>query len=137
MNDKKKVTLWISVGAAAVVVSTLLVMLALVFRHDPGPTPNDTSNDSAQSVEPVIPLENEKAEALKTEAQEALRAQKFDEARKKYKEAKAMYEADDNQVYASDIDMQLDLIDRQEEVNKKIKEGNGGAKPPLAPTSKE
>lgn len=82
----------------------------------------------------MVPSKNETAEALKAEAQKALGEQKFDEAREKYKKAQALYEAGDNQVYASDIDMQLDLIDQQEEVYNKIKEKNDSEPPLPTPT---
>lgn len=133
--SKKKIIIWIGASVVGFVGIAALVMLILTLANSTEPAASEAPGNSTGKVEPVVPATDEKAEALKTEAQKALSAQDFDGATKKYEEAKSIYEADNNEVYVSDIDMQLDLVAQQKEVYEKL--NSSGKNPQLSPTNKQ
>lgn len=134
---KKKLLVWIAGSVLLFLALTALTVLILVAVDAPRPTKANPVNNDTGKVQEVVPTTDAKAEELKTDAQKALSAQKFDEAREKYQQAKTIYEAADNQVYVSDIDMQLDLVEQQKQVQEKLNSQTSDKGGQLAPSDRQ
>ena len=137
MNRKKEIIIWVVGCVVLFVVVAGGVVLALDYYHNSrnDNVNNETSPPSSSEVEVVPPPPvDEKAEALNVQAQNDVKQQKYDDAIKKYGEAKAIYDTAGDAMHTMDLQMQIDLATQQKEVQEKIKnENSGGA---LAPTGK-
>ncbi len=126
-KSTQKIVIWIIVGLVGFFAVMALVVGLLTLLNS-GDKKEDTSNTQTISEVEEVPQPpiDPKAEALKTEANSALAAQKFDEATAKYEEAKAIYDSKNDEMHSSDLQVQIDLAKQTKESYEKT----------MAPTKK-
>ncbi len=132
-NNRKKIAWIVGTVVGFLAIMFLVIGLLTLINGTPGAeqTPAAPSTTDEQSTD--MPATINEAEALKTEAMAAMNDQKFDLAVEKYTAAKGIYEASNDEMHASDLQMQIDTALAQKKEVEKIKQQN--ANNPLRPTN--
>jgi len=110
MKDTRKKIIWIVAGVVGFLLVMGLAVGALMLMHGTDKSQDGSKDADGSSVEVIVQPRIEQAETLKAEASAALREEKYDEATQKYEAAKALYVAADDEIHASELQMQIDLV---------------------------
>ena len=112
--------------AGGLVVIGLGVTIALLVALNQPVEVGDEASDEGQATQEMtgLPPTNAEATALVDEAYAAQAAGDYDTGIKKLQEAKAIYEGEDIEMYASDIDMQIAIFEEQRAANAAIEAEN-------------
>lgn len=123
MRKRKLVILGIAGGL--VVIGLGVTIALLVAFNQPVEVGDEASNEGQVTQEMTgLPPTNAEATALVDEAYAAQAAGDYDMGIKKLQEAKAIYEGEDIEMYASDIDMQIAIFEEQRAANAAIEAEN-------------
>ncbi len=123
MRKRKLVILGIAGGLVVIGIGVTIALL--VALNQPVEVGDEASNEGQVTQEMTgLPPTNAEATALVDEAYAAQAAGDYDMGIKKLQEAKAIYEGEDIEMYASDIDMQIAIFEEQRAANAAIEAEN-------------